>query len=215
MLVPWAARSLRHAADQVTTLEEAITLAMEFDYLRIRISPTQIPSEILQLLKLLSSLSPRRLMEIGSAKGGTLFLFSRVAAPDALLVSLNLPHPAWQKRMLTSFSRQQQRIELVQGDSHDPATLAYVQGLLNGDPLDFLLIDGDHSYAGVKSDYEMYGSLVGPRGFIAFHDIIPNRQANYGVSQFWQEVKLMYPGSTSEFVAAEDQSSYGIGVLRK
>jgi len=43
---------------------------------------------------------------------------------------------------------------------------------LNGEPLDFLFIDGDHTYEGVKRDFEMYSPLVRNGGIIAFHDIV-------------------------------------------
>jgi len=38
------------------------------------------------------------------------------------------------------------------------------------DPIDMLYIDGDHSYAGVKFDFEQFGALVRHGGFILLHD---------------------------------------------
>ncbi len=38
----------------------------------------------------------------------------------------------------------------------------------NGEPVDFLFIDGDHLYDGVKIDFELYKKLVRPGGLIAF-----------------------------------------------
>lgn len=37
-------------------------------------------------------------------------------------------------------------------------------------PIDLLFIDGDHSYEGVKSDYEAWSPFVKVGGVIAFHD---------------------------------------------
>lgn len=37
-------------------------------------------------------------------------------------------------------------------------------------PIDFLLIDGDHSEAGVRSDWECWSRFVAPGGVILFHD---------------------------------------------
>ena len=34
---------------------------------------------------------PRFLLEIGTARGGTLFLFTRVSSSDALIISVDLP----------------------------------------------------------------------------------------------------------------------------
>jgi predicted O-methyltransferase YrrM len=39
--------------------------------------------------------------------------------------------------------------------------------------LDFLFIDGDHTYEGVKQDFEMYTPLVRKGGLVAMHDIVP------------------------------------------
>jgi hypothetical protein len=55
------------------------------------ITPIRNRQEILALLRVLKPIRPRRILEIGTASGGTLFLFTRVAAPDALLVSVDLP----------------------------------------------------------------------------------------------------------------------------
>ena len=53
-----------------------------------------------------------------------------------------------------------------------PALRAAAQKL-GGAELDFLFIDGDHSYAGVKQDFEKYSGYVKRGGLIAFHDIRP------------------------------------------
>ena len=53
--------------------------------------PLQIRSEILGMVHVVSKNPPRRMMEIGTANGGTLFLLARAAAEDAQLISLDLP----------------------------------------------------------------------------------------------------------------------------
>ncbi len=40
------------------------------------------------------------------------------------------------------------------------------------DPIDMLLIDGDHSYEAVKFDFELFGQQVPPGGLILLHDSI-------------------------------------------
>ena len=39
--------------------------------------------------------------------------------------------------------------------------------------IDFLFIDGDHSYEGVKSDFELYSKILTPGGLIVIHDTHP------------------------------------------
>jgi predicted O-methyltransferase YrrM len=43
------------------------------------------------------------------------------------------------------------------------------------DLIDFLFIDGDHSIAGCKKDYQLYSGKVRKGGFIAFHDYYADR----------------------------------------
>jgi predicted O-methyltransferase YrrM len=42
-----------------------------------------------------------------------------------------------------------------------------------GGPLDFVFIDGDHSAAAVRSDFQLIAPWVKTGGLIAFHDLIP------------------------------------------
>jgi hypothetical protein len=53
--------------------------------------PLQRPVEIRALLSILSERKPAVIVEIGTASGGNLFLFTRVAANNALVVSIDLP----------------------------------------------------------------------------------------------------------------------------
>ena len=45
----------------------------------------------------------------------------------------------------------------------------------------FLLIDADHSYEGVRRDFEAWSPLVAPGGLIVFHDYL---MSEAGVARF-------------------------------
>lgn len=221
VLAPLAVRAFRTRAAACGDPQEAMNLAFSFDYAAIRINPVQVRSEIAAFLEMLSARSPRAILEVGTANGGSLFLFSRIAAPDAHLVSIDLPggafgggYPAYKTALFRAFALPGQTIDLLRADSHDPATVDEVSALLRGRAVDFLFIDGDHSYEGVKSDFEMYSPLVRPGGIVAFHDIVPGPDSNVGgVPRFWRELKAN--SQAGEFVADWKQGGYGIGYITK
>jgi cephalosporin hydroxylase len=180
--------------------------------------PFQIKEEILKLLELLKDMEPRVVLEIGTAEGGTLFLFTRVASSDAIIISIDLPggmfgggYPVWKIPLYKSFAREKQKIYLIRADSHSYKTLDKVKEILNGRNIDFLFIDGDHTYEGVKKDFEMYSPLV-KKGIIAFHDIVQHPpETGCEVSRFWNEIKYKY--KYREIVKDWNQKWAGIGVL--
>lgn len=219
LLTPIILRKMKGEMEKIDDLYKAVSFAFSFRYLTFSISPFQVEYEITKLLEILNELRPRYILEIGTAQGGTLFLFSRVADPKALIISVDLPggafgggYPEWKMPLFIGFARDDQRIELLRADSHAPSTLGKVKDILGDDPLDFLFIDGDHTYDGVKKDFEMYSPLVREGGIIAFHDIVPGPPENVGgVPRFWAEVKRSY--RHLEIVKSWNQGGYGIGVI--
>lgn len=179
----------------------------------------QIPEELRALGEILFTLRPERALEIGTASGGSLLFLTRLASPQATIVTLDLPgggfgggyRPAraW---FYKRFARSKQQLHLLRGNSHSSEMLAQVVTLLGGCNLDYLFIDGDHSYSGVKSDFEMYGPMVRKGGVIAFHDIVegPANEVG-GVPQFWREIRRRY--QHAEFITNPHQGGFGIGVL--
>lgn len=103
----------------------------------------------------------------------------------------------------------------IGGNSHSNDTLEKVKNLLNGDHLDLLFIDGDHSYDGVKKDFIEYSKLVKKGGLIALHDVHRSsfhEQHGCFVHNFWDEIKNEY-----EYLEFYDNTQYhewgGIGLI--
>jgi hypothetical protein len=63
---------------------------------------------------------------------------------------------------------------VILGDSHDPATMEQLVEALDGEPIDMLFIDGDHTYAGVWADTHLVldHGFVRPGGLVVYHDIV-------------------------------------------
>jgi predicted O-methyltransferase YrrM len=226
-LAPVAARRLRARADQAVTIDDLLELTFEFEPFGIKMAPLQARWEFRRLLEEVERVRPKTMLEIGTAKGGSLLAFAQLCAPDAHIVSLDLPqgpfgggYPLWKVPLYKAFARRAQQLDLVRADSHSASTFAQVQSLLDGRKLDFLFIDGDHSYEGVRSDFETYTSLVRPGGIIAMHDIAPphpdwpltNGNDPGDVPRFWADLTKDVPAEA--FVDPEGHGCFGIGLIR-
>lgn len=179
----------------------------------------QVPDELAILGEILQERHPQDALEIGTARGGTLFFLTRLASPQATIATVDLPGGkfgggyndirAWCYQF---FARQSQQLHLLRGNSHSSEMFALVQATFKGRQLDYLFIDGDHAYGGVSRDFEMYGPLVKRGGLIAFHDIVegPSERVG-GVPAFWQGVRVRF--RYREIIKDARQGGYGIGVL--
>jgi len=199
---------------------DPIDFAFSFQSFGVSIKPMQIKSEISKLCNVLER--PKVILEIGTANGGTLFLFSRFADPNAIMISIDLRNSKYRKKLYYAFEGDRQRMYLLRGDSHSMQILRDVNGILQSceNPIaemqiDFLFIDGDHSYEGVKKDFEMYSPMVRQGGIIALHDIVrlPSKNSEKQVAEFWNEMQERF--IVNEFVEDYLQEGFGIGVIRK
>jgi predicted O-methyltransferase YrrM len=183
------------------------------------IRPQQVRSEIVQLATLVRGRQPKTVVEIGTATGGTLFIWCAMAAPEAVIASIDLPagmhgggYPAWKMPLYQSFAAPGQRLYLLRRDSHAAGTIRELRALLGEAGIDFLFLDGEHTYEGVKKDFELYAPFVAPGGLIAFHDICRHRtDLDCHVDQFWSEIKQ--GRRHQEFIEDPAQGSCGIGIL--
>jgi cephalosporin hydroxylase len=189
----------------------------------------QIPEEFRALARLVAERRPRTVLEIGSADGGTLLAHTRLVHEQALIVSIDLPHgpfgggyPPWRMPLYESFAGPAQRLELLRVDSHAPTTAELLENVLAGRRIDYAFIDGDHTYDGVRQDFELCLRFAAPDAVIAFHDIAPLPNPEWvasaaaapgdgAVHEFWTQVKRHY--AHDEFIRDAAQQGYGIGVL--
>jgi predicted O-methyltransferase YrrM len=179
----------------------------------------QVPSELTTLGEILKDQTPECALEIGTAFGGTLLFLCRLARPSATIVSVDLPggrfgggYKPWRRWAYQSFARRGQRLHLLQGDSQSNDMLARVKAAFQNRPLDYIFIDGDHRYEGVKRDFEIYAPMVRKGGLVAFHDIVEGPiEAVGGVPQFWKEIKRQY--RHIEIIHDPRQGGCGLGLL--
>lgn len=109
----------------------------------------------------------------------------------------------------------------ILGNSHDLTTLHRLEArleLLRPDGhADLVFIDGDHSFLGVKQDFEMYADLA--NSMIGIHDIHCLR-CDVQVNEYWLKLRKQSRDAGKgftfiEFFRPEDPNHYGIGLLIK
>jgi predicted O-methyltransferase YrrM len=185
---------------------------------------TQKITELSPLLSLLKRRKLRTVVEIGTAGGGTLYAWCKIAEPGALIVSIDLPHGPFgggytlkDIKRFRRYKRKDQKLYFLRKDSHRQETKRKLIEILDGRKIDFLFIDGDHRYTGVRRDFQLYSPIVKENGLIVFHDILFHpRIPECKVDKFWNEVKNRF--KYKEFIDREDDRGWGqwggIGVIR-
>jgi predicted O-methyltransferase YrrM len=215
-------RAFRILSNRLATLPQKFTSQDVMNFLFSKegslITPWQFKSEILRLLQLYESRNIKFGLEIGTANGGTLFAHCKLAHENATIISIDLPggkfgggYPDWKIPLYQKFAKKDQNLHLIRASSHDHVTVEKARTFLSGNQLDYLFIDGDHTYEGVKKDFDLYSPLVKKGGLIVFHDIVPHESSACKVDVFWNEIKKQY--QHKEFIDQPTQKKFGVGVL--
>lgn len=177
--------------------------------------------EFRRLVELYESLRPRAALEIGTLFGGTLYYWITRAPRGATVVSVDMdvdprddrygPQTRGRARLWPAWaSAAGVALHTLVGPSN--TFRASVRGLApNG--LDFVFIDGNHTYPWARSDLLTYWDQVNPGGVVAFHDIYRRTEIDE-VWRLWAELREA-GHDCEEFSSVPDQDDYGIGVVRK
>jgi predicted O-methyltransferase YrrM len=188
-----------------------------------RLGAKQKLLEFAGLVALVRKHPPATVLEIGTLHGGTLWAWSRVAKEDALIISVDLPGGAFgggygeaDGDRLRRYARSAQNVHLIRADSHDPKTRDRVVEVLGERSVDVLFIDGDHTYEGVRQDFEVFSPLVRPGGLIVFHDISQHDDPACEVDRLWRSLVDTWPHREFVFgnrLRTNQRRWGGIGVL--
>lgn len=123
-------------------------------------------AERLMIFTLIFSLRPRRYLEIGTFQGGSALLTVQamdLAGTDGRVFCVD-PEP---KIKPEHWERIQHRATMFQGFSPDILPDVYAESKA---PLDFVFIDGDHTYEGVVRDAYGVMPYVARGSYLLFHD---------------------------------------------
>tara|TARA_Y100000816_G_scaffold215663_1_gene160902 strand:+ start:878 stop:1570 length:693 start_codon:yes stop_codon:yes gene_type:complete len=138
----------------------------------------QYPNQFSKYLLFLQKFKIESYLEIGVRHGGTFVLtneylkkFNNVTKSVAVDVSIN--------EQLTKYCKSNPNMFYLHMDSHREDFKEY----MTNNKFDLIFIDGDHSYDGVKADYELckHNSDI-----LVFHDISNKK---IGPKKLWKELK--------------------------
>ena len=139
----------------------------------------------------------RRLVEIGVWHGVNTRNFRQVMAQDGILYAID-PFP------LGRFGKSWHRpIAYGEVGRHRNGSVHFLECFskqaiekfrsIESERIDFLFIDGDHSYEGVQTDWNLWTPLIGVGGIVALHDsrAYPGRDIHeLGPARFTRDVVL-------------------------
>lgn len=165
-----------------------------------------------QLLALYRQRRPRRVLEVGTYHGGTLYHWLTSATPGALVVSVDQPPPgAGDTALFHAWAPPGVALRCLRGDSTDPAMAAAAARF---GPFDVIFLDAGHAEPEIRADWAHYSPLCAPGGVIALHDILPGRgaQAWIQVAPVWRDIQASGE-VTQEIIASRDVDWGGIGVV--
>jgi predicted O-methyltransferase YrrM len=194
-----------------------------FDFATKYLGHQQWRQEITGFLNFAIGEKPVRICELGLFNGGTNLMLTHAIPSVRLVIGVDMH--VRNESQLRYFANPSHKQIFITGRSCDSATLEKVRQALGTEKLDLLLIDADHSYAGVKQDFMNYRNFVRDGGVIAFHDIVQDHLTRFKrdpacwegassgeVYMFWQKLKPHYE-RTREFVIDYEQDGCGIGAL--
>ncbi len=170
----------------------------------------QDPGEFAALVLALHRLGPiTSYLQVGSAAGGSeRFLCERLGIRQLTIIDMG-DHPqfsTWQNQNKPAL--QNLGVEVVEhiGDSHDEAAAEFMTRI---GKFDLIGIDGDHTPAGVRMDWDLITSALRPGSLVWFHDINHAfmRTRDNGPWEVWCKLK------TRHKVHLEVLEKFGIGLL--
>ncbi|HRY62453.1 MAG TPA: class I SAM-dependent methyltransferase [Candidatus Paceibacterota bacterium] len=155
----------------------------------------QTPAEIINNLKIVRQLDPKVILEIGSATGGFFYMLSAALSnKKRTFISID----PWTEG--TKYERQYHIYDetinnlkkfypnnqyfRIRRRSEDVRATEELKIMLKDQKIDFLFIDGAHTYQSVMNDWLNYSQFLNEKSVVAFHDIV-----EYGeVNQAWKEI---------------------------
>ncbi len=177
--------------------------------------PTPVPifqwtAEFENLLALYKWLKPKKVLEVGTYHGGTLYHWLQNGKPEVVVTVDSYGVGVDNRHLYQNWVKAGTQLVVIDGDSRDHNTVSLAD---EHGPYDWVFIDAGHYYPEVKDDWDNYGPQAKKRGVVCFHDILPPNHVHpeIEVAQLWEEIKQDH--ITLEIVANRQALWGGIGVV--
>lgn len=154
--------------------------------------------ELWELAHIYMAIRPKTVLEIGSFCGGTLWYWMKYSSgSDIVAIDIPIDDLGQRDEQMKGWLLWNEWAEAVptvtsfthlEESSSNSNVIEYVKDHIN--PIDFIFIDGDHSYKGVMSDYEIYRPMLSSIGIMAFHDVNTPERDGIEVARAWKEIQL-------------------------
>jgi cephalosporin hydroxylase len=180
----------------------------------------QLPEDMLRIQEVIYRVRPDFIIEIGVAHGGSLMFYATLckAMGHGRLIGIDIDIRA-HNRMAIEQHELAPYIQLIQGNSISADTFEHVAKQVRGANQVMVLLDGCHTYDHVRSELEMYATLVTPGSYIVamdgiMHDVAgaPRTQSDWS----WNNPKKAaedFAASHSEFVLESPAFAFNEGVV--
>lgn len=157
-------------------------------------------AELYQLFDFLKNRPHGNIVELGTCHGGMTWFFAHL--PDfKKIITVDLPGSEFgggptphDRDVIKAWADPDYDVTLCTGNTQKEETFREVSEAFAGEAVDVLFIDADHSYEGVKRDFELWRPIVRNGGYIIFHDICDHSKSNprCQVDKFWAELQKTY-----------------------
>ena len=163
---------------------------------------------------LVSTIKPKIIVELGTHGGGSFFSFCQ-SVLDYKLNTKTYAVDTWEGEEHAGFYSNSVYENVSNFNKNNYQNFSTLLKMRFDDALvkfedrtvDFLHIDGYHSYEAVSNDFNTWYKKLSKNAVVLFHDTNEFKKG-FGVHQFWSEKKTQLPNQCFEF-----KHSHGLGIF--
>lgn len=195
------ATGLQHLGKEFLRRSAEFRYAYHFQWLGRPI--IQVPQDIIAMQELIWQIKPDLIIETGIAHGGSLIFSAAMLAlleygdaveqgrpldpkrPERQVIGIDIDIRAHNRAAIEAHPMAN-RIQMIQGSSIDPETIARVHAMTDGCQRILVCLDSNHTHEHVLAELEAYASLVTPGSYcVVFDTIIEDMPADMFPERPW------------------------------